>query len=607
MKKLISTIAIVALLATCFLAVLPVAAEEPAKVTSVPTANDMHSYLVGTQSAYAMEDGIRFSKKNVSGYENLGTNYGVKTYKYDGLRLEFNNIVLEKGAGGETPRLAIYLTPNTDGASPRETTNKGLIFVPVQDWFGANKLGVYVGALENDVTGWKESNLLDNVIDPYKVTDGATPYALLNASADAPASYSFEMYKNPDNAEEYIVCISDSAWYKIPAAIVEQSLSKDATAGASYINQNLPEGECTIAFSPWVLGNAYNFTWSKITTKASAPAGGGEGGGGQGGGEGGGGQGGGGQPNPIDTTVPSAALLHPYFASVGGFTLTDGEDCVKISKDGNLTGYEFVGSNYDVHTYKVDGLRLEFKDINMVGTDDTAATSPRIAVGFTPYTDGKTTNADPNNIKGILFIPATGFFANNDLIVYLGAMADYPGEDGEWVPGLNVIEPYHINDNAPDAFGYLTAEDDTFTIQFNKQGEEYIICVNDSSYYKIPAVLIDYSINTDTTGLNASAAQFIKADLEEGKAIMNFYPWTAGASFDFTWSGLSEETDFVQPVSNAPDDEEDKKEEDKKPADKEDEKSPETGDNSMVLTAVLVLAACAMAVVLTFRKKEQSC
>ena len=611
------------------------------ETSAVPSTNDMHSYLVGTQSAYAMEDvadngGVKFSKTSPTGYENLGTSYGIKTYKYDGLRLEFTDILLTKGDGGATPRLSIMLTPNTDGAIPRESGNKGLIFTPAPDWFGNHTLYVTLGAIAEDVEGWTQKGA--NELRPFAVSAEKAPFALLNAT-DAPATYSFELYKNPDNADEYIICIDDCAWYKIPAKVVDQALSTEAVEGANFIYKDLPAGNCVIGFTPWIPGGSYEFTWSKVINKAPAtpddggdlPPEGGEnppaGGEGEGGGEnpppeGGEGDEGEDTPSvPTDPTLPYAGLLHPYFASTGGFTLTDVEGGIRINKDSNLTGYEFIGTDYGVRNYKIDGLRLEFDSINMVSKDDTPATSPRLGVGFTPYTDGKTTNADPYSIKGVLFIPATGFFGSNDLIVYLGAMAEYPGEDGEWAAGINIIEPYHVNEGA-EPFGYMFGTADDFTIQFNKQGDEYIICINDGVYYKIPAVLIDYAISTDTTGLVESAAQFIKADLAEGYGIMNFYPWTAGASFDFTWTSVEEDMTFVSPVIPDDDDENGDNTGDDNTGDDNtgddntgddntgddntgnDDESPDTGDMTGSGMALAVAAVASTGAILAIRRRK---
>ena len=231
------------------------------------------------------------------------------------------------------------------------------------------------------------------------------------------------------------------------------------------------------------------------------------------------------------TVVPNADIVHAYLTTTEqGIAVTyDAEKGATFSKSAPLTSYERIGTSWTAANYQVDGLRLEFTDVTMKNEGEAI---PRISVELTPNTDGATFIGSNN--KGLLFIPAKGFFGDTDLILNLGNLKSYPDD---YAKGLNVLEAFYVREGeAP--FAHLTEENASYSIQFNKVGDDYIIAVDDCAYYRVPASIIDESISTDAEGYDP-APGYIYEDLPAGNAVINLRTWSAGKSFQFTWSAIT--------------------------------------------------------------------
>jgi len=600
MNKVFASIALLAFMISILFVGFSISASDNSDL-AVPTRDDMHSYLVETRSGFTMtqsDSGVSFSKTGVTGYEILGTNYGVKTYKMDGLRLEFENISITSTSAGATPRISICLTPNTDGAIPRDSQNRGIVFVPAPDWYGAGAMLLYIGARDSIPAGFQQGAAESNVIRPFYTKGGSAPFSHVT---NRNGSYTIQFNKLGDC---YIIIVDDCAYYSVPAELIEDSI--DNSGSASYLYRDLPAGNAVINILTWIQGDAVSFEWSGVgsarssqnpdpnpdpnptdpnpnpTDPESNPTDPG--------------------PTPSDPKIPLISYVHPYMTvNESGFTYNADEDGITFVKDSNLTGYEKASTNYDNITFKVDGLRLEFSNINFAGRTDSYDTIPRLSVSLTPYTAGAVPNAGPENYKGIIFIPAKGFFGNEDLIVYVGAMKDYPGED-EFAPGINVISPYHVN-KGQEPFKHVGTPNSTYSIQFNKVGDEYIIVVDDCAFYKIPAELIDNSISLDVDGLPATAATFLKTDLQPGHAVLNFHIWTAGNSVSFKWTGVEMDKARIEPIADT-EDTDTEPSESTKPTNGTDTsgEGPKTGESSPVYIVLACLIAGVLAV--SLRKKE---
>ena len=232
------------------------------------------------------------------------------------------------------------------------------------------------------------------------------------------------------------------------------------------------------------------------------------------------------------TVVPNADIVHAYLTTTeqGIAVAYDAEKGATFSKSAPLTSYERIGTSWTAANYQVDGLRLEFTDVTMKNEGEAI---PRISVELTPNTDGATFIGTANN-QGLLFIPAKGFFGDTDLILNLGNLKSYPDD---YVKGLNVLEAFYVREGeAP--FAHLTEENASYSIQFNKVGDDYIIAVDDCAYYRVPASIIDESISNDIEGYDP-APTFIYEDLPAGNAVINLRTWSAGKSFQFTWSAIT--------------------------------------------------------------------
>ena len=57
-------------------------------------------------------------------------------------------------------------------------------------------------------------------------------------------------------------------------------------------------------------------------------------------------------------------------------------------------------------------------------------------------------------------------------------------------------------------------------------------------WYRVPASIIDESISNDIEGYDP-APTFIYEDLPAGNAVINLRTWSAGKSFQFTWSAIT--------------------------------------------------------------------
>ncbi len=232
--------------------------------------------------------------------------------------------------------------------------------------------------------------------------------------------------------------------------------------------------------------------------------------------------------------IITADDIHSYLTSTEGFVPAenisyDAEKGARFFNGNGASAYTRIGTVWTTFNFPYDGLRLEFSDITMAGAS--ADLKSRISVEFTPNEVGAT--GFGSQLKSLIFVPAPGFFGNNDLILNIGGGVQNLPE--EFTVGNNLLEPVYVKPGS-QPYAHLFEDKASYSIQFNKvDAENIMITVDDCVYYLVPASVFSSALTEGTY-----------ADLPVGNTVINIRTWNGSLGYDFYWNSVT--TGVAAPV-----------------------------------------------------------